>query len=133
MEEMILDTRVHENGNLYNEDLEELQNHGEILVRMSNKNYEAIYKHYQNLWHDYVCRKKIKEEFNNVALMAFFNSIKTKYAVSTLWVIYNCIYSYKIDQYGCNLRTLVKFTTHLKMETSTMVPKITDIQCGTDP
>ena len=46
MEEMILDARVDENGNLKDEDLEQLQNHGEKMVRMSNKNYEAMYKHY---------------------------------------------------------------------------------------
>ena len=89
MEEMILDAKVDENGNLKDEDLEELQKHGGIMVRMSNKDSEAMCKCYQNLWHDYVCRKKIKEEFNNVALTAFFNSIKTKYAAGTLWVIYS--------------------------------------------
>ena len=54
MEEMILDARVDENGNLKDEDLEELQNYGEKMMRMSNKNSEAMYKCYQNLWHDYV-------------------------------------------------------------------------------
>ena len=97
MEEMILDARVDENGNRKDEDLEEHQNHEEKMVRMSNKKSDAMYKHYQNLWHDYVCRKKIKEEFNDVALTAFSNSIKTKYAASTLWVIYSCINSYMID------------------------------------
>ena len=36
MEEMILDARVDEYGNLKEEDLEEFQNHGEKMVRMSN-------------------------------------------------------------------------------------------------
>ena len=45
-EEMILDARVDENGNLKDEDLEELQNRGEKMVRMNNKNSEAIYKRY---------------------------------------------------------------------------------------
>ena len=66
-------------------------------MRMSNKISEAMYKRYKNLWHDYICRKKIKEKFNDVALTAFFNSIKTKYAASSLWVIYSCINSYMID------------------------------------
>ena len=61
---------------------------------------------------------KNKEEFNNVALMAFFNSIKTKYAASSLWVIYSCISNYMIDRYGCNLTRLVRLTWHLKMEIS---------------
>ena len=111
-EEMILDARVDGNGNLKDEDLEELQNHAEFMVRMNNKSSEAMYKHYQNLWHDYFCHKKIKEEFNNVALTAFFNSM-----------IYSCINSYMIDQYGCNLTRLVRLTRHLKMETSHYVSK----------
>ena len=63
------------------------------MVRMSNKDSEAMYKHYQNLWHDYVCCKKIKEEFNDVALTAIFNFIKIIFVASTLWMIYSCISS----------------------------------------
>ena len=55
---MILDAWVEENDNLKDEDLEELQNHGEKMVRMSNKNSEAMCKHYHNLWHDYIHCKK---------------------------------------------------------------------------
>ena len=36
------------------------------MMRMSNKDSEDIYKRYQNLWHDYVRRKKIKEEFDGI-------------------------------------------------------------------
>ena len=118
--EMILDARDDENGNLKDEDLEELQNYGDKMVRMSNKDSEAMYKRYQNLWHDYVRRKKIKEY---IALMAFFNSIKTKYDAITLWVIYSYINSYMIDQHGSNLRSLVRLIRHLKMETSHYVSK----------
>ena len=59
-EEMILDARVDENGNWKYDDLEKLQNHGEKMVRMNNKSSEAKYKCYQNLWHNNVCRKKLK-------------------------------------------------------------------------
>ena len=53
MEELILDARVDENVNLNDEDVKELQNHGEKVLRMKNKSTKAIYKRYQNLWHDY--------------------------------------------------------------------------------
>ena len=86
MEEMILDAWVDENANLNDEDVKKLQKHGEKMARKKNKSFKAMYKHYQNLWHKYVCCKK-KDELNDVALMVFFNSIKTKYAASTLWVI----------------------------------------------
>ena len=61
MEEMLLDARVDENGNQKYEDLEELQNNGEKMVRMNNKKSEAMYKRYQYLWHNYVRRKKLKK------------------------------------------------------------------------
>ena len=113
MEELILYARVDENGNLNNEDVKELQNHEEKMLRMKNKSSEAMHKRYQNLWHDYFCHKKTKDELKDVVLTAFFKSIKTKYAASTLWVIYSCINSYMIDQCGCNLRSLVRLTRHI--------------------
>ena len=58
MEELILDARMDEHGQLNEEDLKELQNQGEKMVRgKTNKNSEPTYKRYQNLWQDYVCQK----------------------------------------------------------------------------
>ena len=96
------------------------------MMRMNNKSSEAVYKRYQNLWHDYDCRKQRKDEFNDVVLSVFFNSIKTNMQQASfgcLWVIYSCINSYMIDQYGCNLGSLVRLTSHLKMETSHHISK----------
>ena len=72
MEELILDTRVDQNGNVNDEDIKALTRHGEKMVRMSRKKSEAQYERYQNLWHDFVRQKNIKEEFDNVGLTAFF-------------------------------------------------------------
>ena len=82
-----------------------------------------MYQRYQNLWHDYVRHKKIKDEFNDVGLTAFFKSIKSKYAASTLWVIYSCINSYMIDTYGCTMKSLARLNKYLKTETSDYVVK----------
>ena len=55
MEELILDTRMDEHGQVNEEDLKELQNQGEKMVRgKTNKNSDATCKQYQNLWQDYV-------------------------------------------------------------------------------
>ena len=61
---------------------------------------------------------------NDVCLTAFFQSIKTKYARSTLWVIYSCIDSYMIDKFGANLKNLVHLTKFIKTETLYYVAKI---------
>ena len=57
MEELILDARMDKNGNLDDKDVKEPQNHGEKMARMKNKSSELMYKHYQNLWHDYARQK----------------------------------------------------------------------------
>ena len=55
MEELILDARMDEHGQLNEEDLMELQNQDEKIVRgKTNKNSDATCKQYQNLWQDYV-------------------------------------------------------------------------------
>ena len=78
---------------------------------------EATYKRYQNLRQDYICQQNIKNEMDYVCLMAFFQSIKRKYAGSTLWVVYSCINSYMNDKFGANLKNLVCLTKYIKTET----------------
>ena len=67
--------------------------------------------------------KNIKDEMDDVYLTAFFQSIKRKYAGSTLWVVYSCINSYMIDKYGANLKNMVYLTKYIKTKTSHYVAK----------
>ena len=117
-EEMILHARVNENGNLKDDDLEELQNHGEKWWDWATRILKPCTNFLKTFGMTMFVAKKLKKN-----LTAFFNSIKTKYATSTLWVIYSCINSYMIDQYGSNLRSLVRLTRHMKMKTSYYVSK----------
>ena len=61
MEEVILDVRLDEHGQLNEEDLKELKNQGEKMARgKTSKNSEVTCKRYQNLWQDYIRHKNIK-------------------------------------------------------------------------
>ena len=68
IEELILDTRIDENSILCEEDIKELQNHVEKMVRMKNKSSKTMYKCHQNM---IMSANKIKDEFNIVFLTAF--------------------------------------------------------------
>ena len=118
MEELILDARMDEHGQLNDEDLKELQNQGENMVRgKTNKNSESTYKRYQNLWQDYFRQKNIKDNMDYVCLTAFFQSIERKCAGGTLWVIFGCINSYMIDKFGAKLKNFVHLTKYIKTVT----------------
>ena len=124
MEELILDTRMDEHGQLNGEELKELQNQGEKMVRgKTNKNSEATYKCYQNLWQDYIRQKNINNEMDEVCLTVFFQSIERKYAGNILWVIYSCINSYMIDKFGANLKNLVRLSKYIKTNTLHYIAK----------
>ena len=60
---------------------------------------------------------------DDICLIAFFQSIKRKYAGSTLWVIYSCINSYMIDKCGTNLKNLVPLTKYIETKTLHHVAK----------
>ena len=118
IEQFIQDTGMDEHGQLNEEDLKELQNQGEkMVIGKKNKNSEARYKHYQNLWWDYICHKNIKDEIDYICLMAFF------YARSTLWVIHSCINSYTIDNFGANLKNWYVLQNTLRLRHCTMLQK----------
>ena len=53
---------------------------------------------------------------DDVCLTAFFQSIKKKYARSTLWIIYCCINSFMIDKFGAKMKNFVHLTKY-KTET----------------
>ena len=76
MDKLILDAKMDENGELHNNDLKELQNQGEQMVRSKNKNFETTYRRYQNLWYGYICRRNIKNELDDIYQTTFFQSIK---------------------------------------------------------
>ena len=74
--------------------------------------------HYQKLWIDFVangCKDK--------ALVAFFKSLKSRYSPNTLWLIYGCLNSSFIEEYGFNQKGLPRLHKYLKSETQLYVAK----------
>ena len=59
-----------------------------------------MYTRYQNLWTAFVANNNIENEHDDVALVRFFKSIQSRYSPNTLWVIYGCLNSRFIDNYG---------------------------------
>ena len=124
MEELILDARTDEHGKLNEEDLRELR----IKVKKwLEVRQTKIQKRPINATRTFgkttSAEKHIKDEMDDVCLTAFFQSIKRKYAGSTLWVIYSYINSHTIDKFGANLKNLVRLTKYIKTETSHYVAK----------
>ena len=72
---------------------------------------------YQNLWTAFVANNDIVNEYDDVALVRFFQSIQGRYSPNTLWVIYSCLNSRFIDNYGVNLKGLPRFHKYLKQQT----------------
>ena len=82
-----------------------------------------MYQRYQEQWITYKNEFKITEEFNDLQLMKFFKVVRSKYAPSTLQVIYACLNAYFIDKFGKNLNTLPRLTRYLKSQTHLYVTK----------
>ena len=82
-----------------------------------------MYTRYQNLWTAYVANNNIENEFDDVALVKFFKSIQGRYSPNTLWVVYSCLNSRFIDEYGVNLKGLPRLHKYLKQQTQLYVAK----------
>ena len=62
----------------------------------------------------------MRDEYNDVTLVSYFEGLKGSYAPSTKWVIYCCINSRMID---INLKGLPRLRKYLKMQTQLYVAK----------
>ena len=82
-----------------------------------------MYACYQNMLAAYVVKHDIKDVYNDVMLVSFFESIKIGYAVNTLSVIYSCINASFIDRFGLNLKGLPGLKKYLKQKTNKYVAK----------
>ena len=76
-----------------------------------------MYTHYQNLWTAFVANNNIVNEHDDVVLVRFFQCIQGRYSPNTLWVIYSCLNSRFIDNYGVNLIGLPRLHKYLKQQT----------------
>ena len=100
-------TRI-ENGQLNKVDYESLT---EKTVKMILKNKKdakvnKIYTRYENIWRAFVLYNNIMEGYDDVALVRFFKSIQSRYSPNTLWVVYSCLNSRLINEFGVNLKGL---------------------------
>ena len=82
-----------------------------------------MYTRYQNLWTDFCAKNNVRDEYNDVTLVCFFEGLKGRYAPSTKWVIYSGIISRVIDIYGVNLKGLPCLRKYPKMQTQLYVAK----------
>ena len=80
-----------------------------------------MYTSYQNLWTTFVANNNIDNEYDDVTLLRFFQSIQGRYSPNTLWVIYSCLNSRFIDNYGVNLKGLPRLHKYLKQQTQLYV------------
>ena len=88
-------------------DLDLMEEHCcKAMDKLSVKKVNNMYARYQEQWKVFVRKKKVKDEYNDIKLLEFFKSIRNNYSPSTLWVIYSCLNSYFIDEYGKNLKNL---------------------------
>ena len=76
---------------------------------------------YQNLWTSFVANNDISKEYDDVALVRFFKIIQGRYSPITLWVIYSCLNSRIINNYGVNLKDLPRLHKYFKQQTKLYV------------
>ena len=77
-----------------------------------------MYTKYQNLWTSF---NNISNEYDDFALVRFFRSIQGRYSPNTLWVVYSCLNSRFINNYGVNLKGLPRLHKYLKQQTQLYV------------
>ena len=111
-------TRI-ENGEINKLDLESIiaKTENMVLEKKKDVRVKKMYTRYQNLWTAYVANNNIENEFDDVALVKFFRSIQGRYSPNTLWVVYSCLNSRFIDEYGVNLKGLPRLHKYLKQQT----------------
>ena len=121
----MLSITIYKNGEVNEEDLAYVVKNTEILLKQSFGNHavKTMYTSYQNMWTVYVAKHDIKDEYNDVMLVSFFDSINGGYAANTPWVIYSCIKARFIDRFGLNLNGLPRLKKYLKQKTNKHVAK----------
>ena len=113
----MMDLKRIENGELDKIDLENMIEETEKMVLKKKKDVKKMYSKYQILWTSFVANNNISNEYNDVALVRFFKSIQGRYSPNTLWVVYSCLNSRFIDNYGVNLKGLARLHKYLKQQT----------------
>ena len=63
-----------------------------------------------------MANNNISNEYDDVVLVRFFKSIHCRYSPKTLWVINSCLKSRFIDNFGVNLKGLLKLHEYLKQQ-----------------
>ena len=111
-------TRI-ENGEINKIDPESMSAKTEKKSSQGKKGcyVKKMYTCYQNLWTAFVANNNIENEYDDVALLRFFQSIQERYSQNTLWVIYSCINSRFIDNYGVNMKGLLSLHKYIKQQT----------------
>ena len=121
-EEILLDVRVDNNGEVNDDDIVTIYENGKKLVSSStNPKVQKMYKTDQDLWHMFVKRKTITNEMQNQTFTEFLKSLKSRYAPSALWLVYSCVNSYVIDTCWFNLKGYPRLSKFLKNMTANYV------------
>ena len=122
--DMLMLARIKDNE-VNEKDLEEVVENTNVLLKQHHKDESVrkMYTRYQNLWSTFVANNNIENEYDDVMLVKFFESIQSSYVANTLWVIYSCINSGFIDRFGLNLKGLPRLKKYLKQKTSKYVAK----------
>ena len=82
-----------------------------------------MYTQYQNLRTSFVANNNIGNKYDDVALVRFFKSTQRRYSPNTLWIVYSCLNSRFIDNYGVNLKGLPRLHKYLKQQMQLYVAK----------
>lgn len=78
---------------------------------------QKMYQRYQNQWKEFVRKNNVEKDLDDQALVRFFKEKRSRYAPSTLWVVYACVNAYVIDKYGISLKTMPRLARYLKAQT----------------
>ena len=80
-----------------------------MILKRKDAKVNKMYARYQNLWRVFVANNNIIEVYDDVTLVRFFKSRQNRYSPSTIWVVYSCLNSRFINEFGINLNHPHKF------------------------
>ena len=120
-EEMFLDAKLPADETEIAPELIEAKTNGYLYLKKGR--VQKMYQRYQDQWKKFVVDNKVEVEVSDKDLVKFFKIARSKYAPSTLWVIYACLNAYFIEAFGVNLNRLPRLTRYLKAQTHLYVSK----------
>ena len=127
VDDLLLDAHLNEKNELSNCEYDNIESRAteEILEIGEDEGLTTssrkMYLRYQNKWKQFVEKKSITNEYDDIHLKAFFIEMRSAYAPSTMWVIYSCINRYFIVTYGKNLKNLSRLQMYLKIQSQRYV------------